>query len=97
MANHWKFECPNRKIGAAKDKLSTFFIDNAQVNNSVSGQYQSSEQVNIKSGQSDSWSNNQGKNVNIDLLSNVSSKDEKYAVARWKVERVRKSMDGGWS
>ena len=39
MANHWKFECPNRKIGAAKDKLSTFFIDNAQVNNSVSGQY----------------------------------------------------------
>ena len=76
MANHWKFECPNRKIGAAKDKLSTFFIDYAQVNNSVSGQYQSSEQVNIKSGQSDSWSNNQGKNVNIDLLSNVSSKDE---------------------
>ena len=42
----------------------------------MSGQYQSSEQVNIKSGQSDSWSNNQGKNVNIDLLSNVSSKDE---------------------
>ena len=42
----------------------------------MSGHYQSSEQVNIKSGQSDSWSNNQGKNVNIDLLSNVSSKDE---------------------
>ena len=33
-------------------------------------------QVNITSGQFDSWSNNQGKNVNIDLLSNVSSKDE---------------------
>ena len=33
-------------------------------------------QVNITSGQFDSWSNNQDKNVNIDLLSSVSSKDE---------------------
>ena len=75
MANNLKFECPNtvnRKIGTAKGKY--FFSSYCNVNNSVNGKYKSGEQVNTSCCQYDSHSNNQGKNVNINSFSFVSSK-----------------------
>ena len=75
MANHWKFECPNRKIGAAKDKLSTFSLDCTQLN-SVHSQNESREQVNSVYDQSNSRSIDHGKKVNIDSLSDLSNKSE---------------------
>ena len=75
MANHWKFECPNRKIWAAKDKLSTFSLDRTQLN-SVHSQNESREQVNSVYDQSNSRSIDHGKKINIDLLSDLSNKSE---------------------
>ena len=64
----------NRKIGTANGKY--LFSSYCNVNNSVNGQYKSSEQENTTCCQYDSQSNNQGKNANINSFSLVSSKDK---------------------
>ena len=85
MANHWKFECPNRKIGAAKDKLSTFSLDRTQLN-LVHSQNESRKQVNSVYDQSNSRSIDHGKKVNIDCFQICQTKVKIYN-RRW-VEKL---------
>ena len=88
MANHRKFECPNRKSGA-NDKISTFYLDVAQsrsicqpITASVNKQVENTH----PSGQSSLRSISPGKRVNIDSLSPLSGQlvDSHSPVGRLK-------------
>ncbi|MCG7876286.1 MAG: reverse transcriptase domain-containing protein, partial [Candidatus Thiodiazotropha endolucinida] len=89
MANHWKFECPNRKSGP-KEKISTFYLDLAQsrsVCRPITAIVNSQVKNTQISGQSSLRSVCPGKNVNVDstLALSSRSRDSKSPVGRLKM------------